>query len=85
MGHSHHARSNPTGMRRIGILIEATADPDLRSCVEPFDVGLRELGWTGGRNVQDDLPLGRGAHRAEQEEQVETFELPAGRHRAASS
>jgi hypothetical protein len=52
MGHSYHARSNPTRMRRIGILIEATADPDLRSCVEPF-VSLRELGWTGGRNVQN--------------------------------
>ena len=42
------------GMRRIGILAAVTADPDLRSRIASVEEGLRQLGWTAGRNVQID-------------------------------
>ncbi len=40
-------------MRRIGVLMPATADePEAKARIAVFQSGLRELGWTDGSNVQ---------------------------------
>src|SRR5262245_58928087 len=59
-------------MRRIGVLINLTADdPEGRARVAAFQEGLRELGWTDGRNIQIETRFGGGdvgrirAHAAE--------------------
>ena len=45
----------PSGMRRIGILLPAAADDsDFQARVEAFLQGLAQLGWTSGRNVRID-------------------------------
>jgi len=42
-------------MRRIGVLINATAgDPDNPNRLAPFLQGLQEAGWTVGRNLRID-------------------------------
>jgi ABC-type uncharacterized transport system substrate-binding protein len=59
-------------MRRIGVLINLTADdPEGRARLAAFLEGLRELGWTHGRNIQIETRFGGGdvgrirAHAAE--------------------
>jgi putative ABC transport system substrate-binding protein len=45
----------PDRMRRIGVLMAATADdPEYQPRVKAFQQGLAELGWTDGRNVRVD-------------------------------
>ena len=51
-------------MRRIGVLMTAAADdPEWQARVAAFLQGLQQLGWTVGRNVRIDYPLGRGRCR----------------------
>jgi putative tryptophan/tyrosine transport system substrate-binding protein len=59
-------------MRRIGVLINLTADdPEGRARLAAFLEGLRDLGWTDGRNIQIETRFGGGdvgrirAHAAE--------------------
>jgi putative tryptophan/tyrosine transport system substrate-binding protein len=59
-------------IRRIGVLINLTADdPEGRARLAAFLEGLRELGWTDGRNIQIETRFGGGdvgrirAHAAE--------------------
>ena len=43
------------GMRRIGVLLPATADdPEYQARIGAFLQGLAQLGWTIGRNVRID-------------------------------
>jgi putative tryptophan/tyrosine transport system substrate-binding protein len=45
----------PSGVRRIGVLLGlAQQDPEAISRVKAFRLGLRDLGWIEGRNVQID-------------------------------
>jgi putative ABC transport system substrate-binding protein len=45
----------PERMRRIGVLVAATAgDPEYESRMAAFRQGLALSGWTDGRNVQID-------------------------------
>src|SRR5262245_17358539 len=49
-----HAQQ-PQRMRRIGVLMNLTADdPESVARIAAFAQGLAELGWTIGRNVQID-------------------------------
>ena len=49
-------------MRRIGVLIGATADdPDAQVRYAAFLQGLQQLGWTDGRNVQIDIRWAGGS------------------------
>src|SRR5262249_33978766 len=48
-------------MRRIGVLINRTADdPEGRARLAAFLEGLRELGWAEGRNIQIETRFGGG-------------------------
>ena len=48
-------------MRRIGVLLPATADdPEFQARVAAFVQGLQQLGWTEGRNVRIDIRWGAG-------------------------
>jgi putative tryptophan/tyrosine transport system substrate-binding protein len=48
-------------MRRIGVLINLAADdPESPLRVAAFALGLSQLGWTAGRNVQIDTRWGGG-------------------------
>jgi putative ABC transport system substrate-binding protein len=43
-------------MRRIGVLIGIEeSDPEVKARLSGFMQGLRELGWTDGRNVRMDV------------------------------
>src|SRR5262249_11634166 len=45
----------PERMRRVGVLMNANADePEAKARLEAFLQGLRELGWTVGRNLRID-------------------------------
>jgi len=49
------------GMRRIVMLMDTTeSNPEGQARVAAFRQGLRQLGWTEGRNVQIDLRWGGG-------------------------
>ena len=49
------ARAQSESMRRIGVLMNTSADdPEGRSQLAAFLDGLRQLGWTDGRNVRID-------------------------------
>lgn len=49
------ARAQSESMRRIGVLMNTSADdPEGRSRIAAFLDGLRQLGWTDGRNVRID-------------------------------
>jgi len=51
----------PERMRRVGVLISATEDdPQLRRQLVALQEGLRELGWSEGRNVRIDTRLTAG-------------------------
>src|SRR5262249_3767988 len=47
-------------VRRIGMLIGAADDADMRSLYEAFRQGLQQLGWIDGRNIQIDARFGEG-------------------------
>ena len=48
-------------MRRIGVLNgQAANDPDAQANIAAFLQGLRQLGWTDGRNVRIDHRWGAG-------------------------
>jgi putative ABC transport system substrate-binding protein len=48
-------------IRRIGAIIGfAKNDPEVQSYVKAFDQGLRQLGWTDGRNVRIDYRYAAG-------------------------
>src|SRR5262245_41080767 len=50
------ARGQQAAMRRIGLLLPATADdPDFQARVGAFLQGLQEAGWSIGRNVRTDI------------------------------
>ena len=54
-GRSRRARSSPSAMRRIGVLLPAAADdPEFQARVGAFLQALALLGWTIGRNVRID-------------------------------
>ena len=54
-GRSRRARSSPSAMRRIGVLMAAAADdPEYQARIAAFQQGLQQLGWTDGRNVRID-------------------------------
>ena len=54
-GRSRRARSRPSAMRRIGVLMASAADdPELQARIAAFLQGLQQLGWTDGRNVRID-------------------------------
>jgi putative ABC transport system substrate-binding protein len=45
----------PERMRRVGMLLAAGEnDPEAKARVKAFRLGMRDLGWTEGRNVQID-------------------------------
>jgi ABC-type uncharacterized transport system substrate-binding protein len=51
----------PGGMRRIGVLMNSTADDAVsQDRLTAFVQGLQELGWTVGRNLQIDYRWGAG-------------------------
>jgi putative tryptophan/tyrosine transport system substrate-binding protein len=48
-------------MRRIGVLLSyAEADPEARERISAFEQGLRDLGWTSGRNIEIVYRYGAG-------------------------
>ena len=54
------AQQSSDRVRRIGVLIGAADDADMRSMYEAFRQGLQQLGWIDGRNVQIDVRFGAG-------------------------
>ena len=49
----------PERMRRIGVLVAyAESDPEAQARVGAFRQGLRELGWTDGKQPSNGAPLG---------------------------
>jgi putative tryptophan/tyrosine transport system substrate-binding protein len=51
----------PERVRRIGVLMPGSADDaELKVRIAAFQHGLRELGWTDGRNVRFDYRWGMG-------------------------
>ena len=50
----------PDRMRRIGVLMPGDEnDPEQKTWISAFTQTLADLGWTDGRNVRIDLPVGR--------------------------
>jgi putative tryptophan/tyrosine transport system substrate-binding protein len=49
-------------MRRVGVLISGTTanDPELPDRIAAFLQGMRQLGWTDGRNIRIDIREGAG-------------------------
>ena len=59
------ARAQGERMRRIGVLMNLTADdPEAPARVTALAQGLQQLGWTVGRNVRMDYRLRAGIGRA---------------------
>jgi ABC-type uncharacterized transport system substrate-binding protein len=55
------ARAQQTDrMRRIGLLYAGSDDPDWKARYAAFLQGLRQLGWTDGRNVRIDIRWAAG-------------------------
>ena len=53
------ARAQSSGMRRVTVLFGGSADRQvLKAAVSAFEQGLRQSGWTDGRNVRIDLREG---------------------------
>ena len=53
------ARSQPTRMRRIGMLSSFAASGGFELAYQTIWEALSQLGWDNGRNVQIDLRWGR--------------------------
>jgi putative tryptophan/tyrosine transport system substrate-binding protein len=50
----------PDRMRRIGVLMaHPESDPEFQDYAGAFREGLRNLGWTEGRNIKFDFRWGR--------------------------
>jgi putative ABC transport system substrate-binding protein len=47
-------------VRRIGVLMGYGDDPDAKAMLSAFTQGLRELGWTEGRNLRIDIRWASG-------------------------
>ncbi|HJU12035.1 MAG TPA: ABC transporter substrate-binding protein [Candidatus Binataceae bacterium] len=45
----------PEQMRRVGVLLGSTDNPEMRRLLNGFMQSFKELGWTAGRNVQFDI------------------------------
>src|SRR5262249_1100270 len=60
------ARAQQERMRRVGVLMNLTADdPETSARVTAFAQGLQQLGWTAGHNVRIDYRWGAvDAHRS---------------------
>jgi putative ABC transport system substrate-binding protein len=55
------ARAQQPAMRRIGVLMNLSADdPESTARLTAFVQGLQQLGWTDGRNVQMEIRWGAG-------------------------
>jgi putative tryptophan/tyrosine transport system substrate-binding protein len=55
------ARAQPSGMRRIGVLMNLAADDaEAQVRIGAFQQGLQELGWSIGRNVRIDYRWSAG-------------------------
>ena len=68
-------------MRRIGVLMTVAADdPEAQARIAAFLQGLQQLGWTDGRNVRIDYPLGRGRCRRHSQIRGGIGRARAGRH-----
>src|ERR1051325_870149 len=50
-------------VRRIGMLMSPTVDPDLQTGLAAFRQVLKQLGWAEGRNVQIETRWGGGDAR----------------------
>ena len=71
----------PERMRRIGVLMNLAADdPEGQARLAAFLQGLQQLGWTDGRNVRIDYPLGRGRCRPHSQVCGGIGRARAGRH-----
>src|SRR4029079_2260276 len=47
------AHAQPAGMRRVGVLLGVPEnDPETKSRIKAFRLGMRDAGWIEGRNVQ---------------------------------
>ena len=56
-----HAQQAATKVRRIGVLMSASADdPDALAWISAFAQGLQERGWSVGGNVRIDYRWGAG-------------------------
>ena len=53
----------PDRMRRIGVLMNTTANPEQGANLASFQQALQQLGWTAGRNVQVDIRWAGGDAR----------------------
>src|SRR6266508_132285 len=53
----------PDRMRRIGVLMIATANPEQQANLASFQQALQQLGWTAGRNVKVDIRWAAGDAR----------------------
>jgi putative tryptophan/tyrosine transport system substrate-binding protein len=56
------ARGQQPERMRLGVLVAyAESDPEAQARIAAFRQGLRELGWTEGRNLRMELGWGRTA------------------------
>jgi putative ABC transport system substrate-binding protein len=66
----------PERMRRIGVLINmASDDPESQARLSALVTGLRDLGWTVGRNVRIDYRWGEGDAELYRRQAAEIFAL----------
>jgi putative tryptophan/tyrosine transport system substrate-binding protein len=56
------ARAQADRMRRVSVLVGGTTanDPELPDRIAAFLQGMRQLGWTDGRNIRIDIREGAG-------------------------
>ena len=75
------ARAQQPRMRRVGVLMNFPADdPEGQARLSAFVQGLRQLGWTDGRNVRIEVPLGCGRRRSQPQIRGGIGRAGAGRH-----
>ena len=68
-------------MRRIGVLMTLAADdPEVQARLAAFLQGLRELGWTVGRNVRIDIRWAAGNAERHSQTRGGIGRACAGRH-----
>jgi putative tryptophan/tyrosine transport system substrate-binding protein len=63
LGRWRRVRSNPSGVRRIGVLLGSEDHADGRSLLAQFQQALEQLGWVYGRNIQMDIRWGSDQER----------------------